>query len=101
MEQTAIETCKGWFDSRAGQLQTHCIELECQGEENGKAVFWLYAPKHLVDVTVWDHAFCLDVLVMDSNTNEMVFSEAGECATSRGVCERLERFWTWYESQSS
>jgi hypothetical protein len=32
MEQTAIETCRGWFDSRAGELQTHGIELECQGE---------------------------------------------------------------------
>jgi hypothetical protein len=99
VEQTAIETCRGWFDSHAGELQTRGIELECQGEGNGKAVFWLYGPKYLVDVAVWNHAFCLDVLVMDSSTNEMVFSEAGECATSRGVYERLERFWAWYELQ--
>ena len=43
MEQTAIETCRSWFDSRAGELQTRGIELECQ-RGKWQAVFWLYAP---------------------------------------------------------
>jgi hypothetical protein len=39
MELTAIETCRSWFDFRGGELLTRGIELECQGEVNGKAVF--------------------------------------------------------------
>ena len=99
MEKAAIDTCAAWLDSLADQMRARAIEVEPQGEANGKAAFWLYGPRHLVDVTVWNHAFCLDVLVFDSKTNEMVFSEGGSCETSRGVLERLERFWSWYVSQ--
>ena len=101
MGKTAIETRSEWIDSRAGDLLARGVKVEPQGIANGKATFWLYAPRHLVDVTVWNQAFCLDVLVMDSKTNDMVFSEAGACETSDGVRERLERFWSWYASQTA
>lgn len=99
MKKTAIETCTSWIDSLANEMHARGIEVERKGQEDGKAAFWLYGPRHLVDVSVWNHAFCLDVLAFDSNTNEMVFSEAGSCETSDGVLERLERFWSWYVSQ--
>jgi hypothetical protein len=99
MDRTAIETCAEWINSHADALKARGVKIEPQGITNGKATFWLYGPRHLIDISVWDHAFCLDVLVMDSNTNEMVFSEAGACDTADGVRGRLKRFWSWYASQ--
>jgi hypothetical protein len=101
MEKTAIETCASWLDSHSGEMNTRGIEVERKGEAAGKAVFWLHGPQHLVDISVWNHAFCLDVLALESKTNETAFSEAGSCETSRGVRERLERFWSWYVSQQA
>ena len=99
MEKTAIEVCSNWLDAHAKEMHARGIDLERKGEAEGKAAFWLYGSHHLVDICVWNHAFCLDVLAFESKTNEMVFSEAGSCETPQGVCDRLERFWSWYVSQ--
>jgi hypothetical protein len=101
MGKTAIEICRSWFAARRGELIARSIELEASDSVDGKAIFLLYAPRHLIEVSVWDHACCLDVLAFYSSTEEMVFSEGGSCQTPAGVNDRLERFWAWYVAQQA
>lgn len=52
-------------------------------------------PRHLISIRVWDHAYCLDILVFDQSTCEQVFSEAGPCDSIHGLQQRLDIFVNW------
>ena len=46
---------------------------------------WFSTPKYLIDISTWDHAFCLDIVVVNLNTKKTDYC---------GVLPRLERFET-------
>lgn len=52
-------------------------------------------PRHLIAIRVWDHAYCLDILVFDQSTCAQVFSVAGPCDSIDGVQQRLDAFEDW------
>ena len=56
---------------------------------------WLETPKLLVDVTAWDHAYCLDILILEKASGNTVFSEAGSCETTSGLEVRLRSLASW------
>lgn len=52
---------------------------------------WYETGTHLIDVACWNHASCLDVIVLSKETGEMILSEAGECTCDDALRGRLER----------
>ena len=56
---------------------------------------WLESPEFLVDVTAWEHAYCLDILILEKASGNTVFSEAGSCETTNGLQARLLSFAAW------
>ena len=55
----------------------------------------------LIDICVWDHAHCLDILVFDQLSNALIFSEAGSCGSTSGLTTRLNSFSNWASSHAA
>jgi len=55
-------------------------------------------PKYLIDICAWDHAFCLDIVVLSQNTGETEYCVAGSCEDISGLTRRLDDFLLWLES---
>ena len=58
---------------------------------------WLETPELLIDVAALDHAYCLDILILEKTTGNALFSEAGSCETTSGLKVRLLSFASWLE----
>jgi len=54
---------------------------------------------HLVQVSCWNHAWCLDIFALNKESGETDFSVAGPCDGREGLAERLSEFAHWLESR--
>lgn len=60
---------------------------------------WFSTPEYLIDITTWDHAFCLDIVVLNQKTGTTIYCVAGSCEDNAGLTHRLNEFLLWLESQ--
>jgi len=91
----AISTVDSWLATHANAIAERGVEVHQESRTESLAGIWLYCSKHLVDISVWNHAYCLDILVLDADDGTQVFSRAGSCQTAEGVTQRLEELWSW------
>lgn len=98
LDTNAVDICVSWFRSHELDLNNNDIKVEYRGEANGTASIWLHSPRHTIDVCVWNHAFCLDILIFENSKFDLIFSEAGSCENAPGIIQRIERVMKWYES---
>lgn len=56
---------------------------------------WFETTEFLVDIAAWEHACCLDVIVFEQSSGDVVFSEDGACESEEGLVSRLERLFKW------
>ena len=56
---------------------------------------WYESPELLVDVMVWEHALCLDIIVLSKRTGTQLFSAGGSCESFAGLAARLRAFASW------
>lgn len=90
-----------WLAENHEHLGLRQLKLEL-AESPAKALSaWYETPEYLVDIAVWDHAFCLDVLVMNQSSNTLVFSETGSCENATGLLDRLRSFSAWLTDNRS
>ncbi len=72
------------------------VEERSRSVDRGSAGYWLYFQDYFADVCVWDHAFCLDILVFcESGSEDIVWSEAGSCGDEAALRARFLRFVDW------
>jgi hypothetical protein len=84
-----------WLVENQSRLGLHQLKIEAVEEPAATLSAWYKTPAYLLDVTVWDHAYCLDILVMEQASDKLVFSEAGSCENAQGLRVRLSRFAAW------
>ena len=91
----ARDYVSGWLALNHEQLGLKQIKLQ-RNELPAKTLSVSYeAPGYLIDICVWDHSYCLDILVMEQSSDSFVFSEAGSCGNTTGLLERLTSFSNW------
>lgn len=79
------------------------IEFDPKPREHGACNYRFWLDKYLIDISAWDHAFCLDILVLlnDESTEEPVWSAVGACDTVEGFEARFAQLVRWLEEQKS
>ncbi len=94
--ESARSFVSAWLAANCEQLGLRQLKLELADSPAKILSAWYETSDYLVDIAVWDHAFCLDILVMDQSSNNLVFSEAGSCESTAGLLARLNSFSTWF-----
>ena len=92
---TARSFVSAWLKENSEELRLRQLKFEFAESPAKTLSAWYEANGFLVDIAVWDHAFCLDILVMEQPSNELVFSEAGSCENAAGLLARLNSFANW------
>ena len=91
----ARDYVSGWLALNHKRLGLKQIKLQ-RSELPAKTLsVWYEAPGYLIDICAWDHAYCLDILVIEQSSDSFVFSEAGSCGNTTGLLERLTSFSKW------
>lgn len=97
--KSATETVSAWFEANASALGLAQLKRDRSESPAVTLSAWYEAPGLLVDVTAWDHAWCLDVLAFDAASDQLLFSEAGACESAEEILGRLEMFAAWLKQQ--
>ena len=98
---TARDHVETWLFENQDHLGLSQVKLDRAEVPAKKLSAWFETPKYLIDITVWDHAYCLDILVLEQTTDNLVFSKAGPCDDLAGLSKRLSAFSTWLSSHES
>jgi hypothetical protein len=94
-QDCASDYVSDWLTLNHERLGLKQIKLE-RNELPAKTLsVWYEAPSYLIVISVWDHAHCLDILVIEESSDSFVFSEAGSCGSTTGLLERLTSFSNW------
>jgi hypothetical protein len=98
---TAIGFVSAWLAANYEQLSLKQLKFEVTDAHAKTLSAWYETPEYLVDIAVWDHAFCLDILVLDQSSQQLVFSEAGSCGDIVGLSTRLNSFTSWLTAHTA
>ena len=90
-----------WLADNHGRLGLKQLKLETAELPAKTLSAWYETPGYLIDICVWDHAHCLDILVTEQSSDALVFSEAGPCGDTTGLLARLNSFSSWATSHAA
>lgn len=99
-KQSARNYVSEWLTANQKQLNLRQLKLEIVEKPAKKMSAQFETTAYLIDIAVWDNAFCLDILILEKSTNELCFSEAGSCLNNSGLLERLNAFSHWVSSHA-
>jgi hypothetical protein len=94
-QDCARDYVSSWLALNENRLGFKEIKLERNELPAKTLAVWYEAPGYLIVICVWDHAYCLDILVIEESSGSFVFSEAGSCGGTTGLLERLTSFSNW------
>ena len=52
-----------------------------------------------MEICAWDHAFCLDIQVVDVKSGESRFPRAGNCESLQAFRQYLDEFLVWFKGE--
>jgi hypothetical protein len=90
-----------WLGDNHERLGLRQIKSEITEVPAKTLIVWYETTDYLIDICVWDHAYCLDILVYDQSSAALVFSEAGPCESTSGLMTRLNSFSNWASSHAA
>jgi hypothetical protein len=93
---TARTQVGAWLAENSGRLGWDHTATKIDETPTAILVASYRTTRSLIDITVWDHAFCLDILVLSATTGEQLYSVGGSCENPHGVLARLREFETWF-----
>jgi hypothetical protein len=97
---TARTQAGAWLAANTGHLGWDHIATKVDETPAAILAASYRTTRYLIDITVWDHAFCLDILVLNATTGEQLYSVGGSCENADGVLARLREFETWFTGTS-
>lgn len=88
-----------WFQKNSDQFVAGGAELEFRDSGHGSARVRLETSVYLAELCAWDHEKCLDIQVMEIQSEESTFLHTGSCDTTQKFKEHLDEFLTWYKRE--
>lgn len=105
MSKLPVHTCArdyvcSWLEQNHEELGLKQIKMDRIEHPARSLNAWYETPHYLIDICVWDRAYCLDILVVEKSSDSMVFGAAGSCESTAGLLERLTSFASWASSKA-
>ena len=89
----------GWFKDHEEYLVSHCGDLEFKDTGRDSACINIGTTEHVISLTAWNHALCLDIQILEVKSEESSFPHTGECKSIEEFKENLNKFYLWLENQ--
>jgi|GEM_PF-3011694 len=97
----AVDTLKTWYQTNQEQFEKQCISNEFKDSGHSSAAVLLETNNHLIDISAWNHASCLDIQILEIESEESRFLTIGDCETKLIFVKHLESFITWLNNETN
>ena len=91
-----VEELYHWFKKHQDLFSSNCSEIEFKDLGRGSANVFLDAGDFMISVSVWNNAICLDIEVLDVETDDCKFPHVGDCESFEEFRRHLGKFLTWF-----
>lgn len=95
----SVAVLYSWFQKNKDLFVAGGAELEFRDSGHGSAYVRLETASHLAELCAWDHEKCLDIQVIDIQSEESKFPHSGSCDSMQEFEEHLGQFLTWYKRE--
>ena len=86
---------KSWLNAYGRDLGLQQLKLELQEVPTRKLVGWYETSRYVIDIAAWEEAYCLGIMVLDKQTDSMIYALGGACEDDDEVYGRLDAFARW------
>jgi hypothetical protein len=94
---------KQWFEHNQSIFEQHCIDFKLSlGEEDfAVSVVELDLEKFATNILVWDHSYCIDIEVVNLETDEVLLPVFGPNKSFEDFVDRLNCHLSWVQNPLS
>jgi hypothetical protein len=99
----SAEYLEFWYKSNADYLSRQC-ERFCISRaefEGGASQIELDLGKYVSVITAWNNEYCMDIEIVNMETEEASFPVHGPCGSLNSFINRLDNHFAWIKEVSS
>lgn len=90
-----------WFHENKQMFISCCAQLEFKDSGRGSAYVRLETDFHIMELCAWDNLFCLDIQIIEIETENSNFLHMGACESLDELKEHLNRFVAFFKANSN
>lgn len=94
-----VANLHSWLQENEQLFRSAGTEPEFKDSGRGSACVRMATDTYLMEVCAWDHAFCLDIRVVDVKSGETRYPRAGSCDSSEAFRRHLDEFVVWFKRE--
>lgn len=87
-----------WLNAYRGDLGLREIRRELRDIPARKLLAWYETADYVIDIAAWDQGRCLGIMVLDKQSDHMIYAVGGGCENDDEVYARLDAFVRWLSS---
>jgi hypothetical protein len=92
---TARTEVAAWLSANSARLGWNHVETKLIDVPAATLAALYRTTRHFISITVWDHAFCMEILVLNASTGEQLHCDDGCHENSQYLLNRLAEFEAW------
>lgn len=96
---SVVAGLRSWLQENEDVFRSVGAEIEFRDSGRGSACVRLETHQYLMELCAWDHAFCLDIRVVDVNSGETRYPRAGSCESIDAFRRHLDEFLVWFKRE--
>lgn len=94
-----VEILYSWFQENNELFVASCTKLEFKDTGRGSGRVLLESEFYIMDLCAWNHAICLDIQILEVESEESSFPHTGDCETIIEFKNHLNEFLVWFKSK--
>ncbi len=98
-ELTPIACLHNWFKKNQELFSAKCILVNFKNTGHGSAYIDLDTEFYISRITAWDHAICLNIEIIEIETEQSLHQAEGACDTIYEFQDKLGAYLSWLEKQ--
>ncbi len=94
-----VNTLYSWFQDNKELFISCGAELEFKDTGRNSAYVRLETISHMMELCAWDHACCLDIQIVEIESEKSIFPHTGDCESINEFKEHLKTFIIWFKGE--
>lgn len=96
-ESVPVRILKSWFEHNQELFCLKCNEIKFTDTGHGSAYVDLDTDFYISRITAWDHAICLNMEIINIETEETTVMAEGACLSIAEFEVKLSKYLKWLE----
>ena len=97
-KEYAVSDLYKWFKENQSYFYSKEAEIEFKDSGRNSAFVRIETKAYLAELSAWDHASCLDIQIIEIDSDKTTFPHTGVCESKTVFQSHLHNFLLWFES---